>query len=113
MGAGHGGASGRYGRIKEISFEYAFLLDQLNMLDVENINLKVKVDDDKKDDEKKQDDDPMSAAIMAYFKKSDKKGKSNLNLSEILNILDGICERTGQRCIWTTNKSPPQKYFDP
>jgi len=36
-----------------------------------------------------------------------------LNLSDILNILDGIVERTGQRCIWTTNKAPPQKYFDP
>eukprot|EP01084_Bolivina_argentea_P311331 538891_1 len=38
---------------------------------------------------------------------------SDLNLSDVLNILDGIVERTGQRCIWTTNKAPPQKYFDP
>ena len=40
-------------------------------------------------------------------------GNDKLFLSDILNTLDGLCERTGQRCIWTTNKSPPQKYFDP
>jgi len=47
MGAGHGGSSGRYGRIKEIAFEYAFLLDQLDMLDVENPFLKVELEDEK------------------------------------------------------------------
>ncbi len=29
MDAGHGGASGRYDHLKEIAFEYAFLLDVL------------------------------------------------------------------------------------
>ena len=29
MGAGHGGASGRYDSIKEVTFEYAFILDRL------------------------------------------------------------------------------------
>ena len=24
-----------------------------------------------------------------------------------------MTEYKGQRCVWTTNKSPPQKYFDP
>ena len=31
MGTGHGGASGRYDRIKETAFEYAFILDILGM----------------------------------------------------------------------------------
>jgi oligopeptidase B len=28
MGAGHGGASGRYDKLQEIAFDYAFMLDQ-------------------------------------------------------------------------------------
>lgn len=31
MGAGHGGSSGRYGRLKEKAFEYAFMLDQVGV----------------------------------------------------------------------------------
>ena len=30
MGAGHGGASGRYDRLKEIAFEYAYALTQVS-----------------------------------------------------------------------------------
>ena len=31
MGAGHGGASGRYSAIEEVAFEYAFILDTLGL----------------------------------------------------------------------------------
>jgi len=31
MGAGHGGASGRYDALKERAFDYAFILDVLEM----------------------------------------------------------------------------------
>jgi oligopeptidase B len=31
MGAGHGGASGRYDRLKETAFEYAGLLSQVGI----------------------------------------------------------------------------------
>ncbi len=35
MGAGHGGASGRYERLKERAFEYAFILDRLGVSSIE------------------------------------------------------------------------------
>ena len=34
MGAGHGGASGRYDRLKETAFEYAWLLSQVGIREV-------------------------------------------------------------------------------
>ncbi|EQD63640.1 protease II, partial [mine drainage metagenome] len=36
MQAGHGGASGRYDYLKEIAFDYAFLLWQLDVVKTEN-----------------------------------------------------------------------------
>ena len=33
MGAGHGGSSGRYERLKEIAFDYAFILDRVGLAD--------------------------------------------------------------------------------
>jgi oligopeptidase B len=29
MGAGHGGASGRYDRLKDVAYDYSFILEQL------------------------------------------------------------------------------------
>jgi oligopeptidase B len=33
MGAGHGGASGRYDRLHESAFDYAFILNQVGITD--------------------------------------------------------------------------------
>jgi oligopeptidase B len=33
MGAGHGGASGRYDRLKDSAFDYAFILTQMGIGD--------------------------------------------------------------------------------
>jgi oligopeptidase B len=32
MGAGHGGASGRYDRLKETAFEYAWIMSQVGII---------------------------------------------------------------------------------
>jgi oligopeptidase B len=32
MGAGHGGASGRYDRLREIAFDYTFMLKQWELI---------------------------------------------------------------------------------
>ena len=32
LGAGHGGSSGRYDYLKEIAFDYAFILDILSLI---------------------------------------------------------------------------------
>jgi oligopeptidase B len=33
MESGHGGASGRYSRIKDVAFEFAFILDRVGIKD--------------------------------------------------------------------------------
>lgn len=64
--------------------------------------------------------DPLAASMAAFedktkgpvsiLMKDDKK--DSLTLSVVLNVLDGINERTGQRCFWTTNACPPEDHFD-
>ena len=66
--------------------------------------------DDKKDKGKKEK--TALESLKSIFFDED-ESDSKLHLSDILNTLDGLCERTGQRVVWTTNKAPPQKHFDP
>jgi len=39
--------------------------------------------------------------------------EAKLELTDILNIIDGLNERTGARVFWTTNLYPPEEHFDP
>jgi len=55
--------------------------------------------------------------IIDELKEQEEEGEKDdprdMNLCTILNALDGINERTGQRCFWTTNLDPPGDHFDP
>eukprot|EP00163_Fabomonas_tropica_P013517 TRINITY_DN25034_c0_g1_i1.p1 TRINITY_DN25034_c0_g1~~TRINITY_DN25034_c0_g1_i1.p1 ORF type:complete len:361 (-),score=117.51 TRINITY_DN25034_c0_g1_i1:7-1002(-) len=50
---------------------------------------------------------------MGDFMIGPKQKNSSLSLSAVLNVLDGVSERHGQRCFWTTNANPPEEHFDP
>jgi len=55
-------------------------------------------------------------ALWAGFDEGENdNGKSDvkLELTDILNIIDGLNERTGARVFWTTNLYPPEEHFDP
>lgn len=70
-----------------------------------------RVDSGKGKNEKSSD---LSAATLGPLLDLNSKKKENeLTLSVVLNVLDGINERTGQRCFWTTNACPPEDHFDP
>lgn len=45
--------------------------------------------------------------------KEDEEKEGVLTLSSILNVLDGLRERTGQQIFWTTNVENPRERFDP
>lgn len=72
-----------------------------------------KEDDEKETKDKKKDDDADGPPQGPANKKGGFGGGPTFNLSDILNILDGLNERTGQRCFWTTNLEPPEEHFDP
>jgi len=70
-------------------------------------------EDEAKDDKKKEEGGDDAPAQGPKNKKGGFGGGPSFNLSDILNILDGLNERTGQRCFWTTNLEPPEDHFDP
>lgn len=56
-----------------------------------------------------KDDDDIKELMKSLSSEGPKE--SALALSDILTLLDGVNERTGQRCVWTTNTDP--SLFDP
>ena len=102
--------SGTSGGKDKAAKEKQDLLDEAKELDGGEAVLVQKEEDTKK---AKAFDAIKSVFFDTDSEKAGKNKKTKLNLSDVLNVLDGLCERTGQRCVWTTNKAPPQKYFDP
>lgn len=60
-------------------------------------------------DKKKKEDDELRKELLKSLSEGPKE--TALSLTDILTLLDGVNERTGQRCVWTTNTNPD--LFDP
>jgi len=99
----------REGAIKKMLAR--FERDKARKMEVEQFGEELDYDSDFEEEPKKRN----ASRGYSHYGGYSRPGtvQKTLTLSDILNILDGVNERTGMRCFWTTNVMPPEDYFDP
>lgn len=99
----------REGAIKKMLSR--FEREKARKMEIEQFGEELDYDSDSEEEPKKRNASRGYSRYGGYSRPG--SVEKTLTLSDILNILDGVNERTGMRCFWTTNVMPPEDYFDP